>query len=100
MKTASPPTTSKSSADESSNSSSACVSYDEGSLVVCFSRAVEVRRTEDDRQTRWCFGCRAHVVHERVVYADPMPSYYEPQLAIECTRCHKEDIYFPGCGPL
>lgn len=99
--TDSPTTTSLTSSDASNPSSGGCVSYDGGALTVCYGHAVEVsRRPDPERETRWCFGCRARLPHEFVVYADPSPSYYDPTLAVECTRCGKEDIWFPGCGPL
>lgn len=80
--------------------SAECVEY-EGGLTVCWSGATETsRRPDAERETRWCFNCRAHLPHEFVVYSEPFPSYYDPYLSIECTRCHGEHIWFPGCGPL
>ena len=70
-------------------------------IHICPGPPHEVWRKPDDRDTRWCFGCRKHLRHERVLYTDPperQPSPYEPILVLECTRCHRDRTVFPGCG--
>lgn len=74
------------------------------------------RTDEDDRPTRWCFTCRAHVQHRWELIGDPpprnfefagwegldgwaeasivMPSYYDPMWVIRCPAGHS-DIDFP-----
>lgn len=75
----------------------------------------------DDRATRWCFTCRAHLTHVWELWGDPPPvfpeffdwpeldgyayaqlrdySYYDPTWRLRCPNGHS-DTYFPGCGPL
>jgi hypothetical protein len=59
----------------------------------------EIARQPDERETRWCFGCRKHLTHEWVCYTDPperQPSYYDPIWVLECSRCGKDRTRFPG----
>lgn len=58
-----------------------------------------VARTDDDRLTRWCFGCRAHVHHTWALQEDPperQPSYYDPVSLCRCDRCARDRTAFPG----
>jgi hypothetical protein len=59
---------------------------------------VEVRR--EPAGDLWCFGCRNRLPHEDVLMRDAEPSYYDPSWHRECSRCHKDRTWFPGCGPL
>lgn len=49
-----------------------------------------------DETVRWCFGCRAHLPHDAVLWGDEGPSYYDPVWALECSRCHQDRTTFPG----
>lgn len=48
----------------------------------------------------WCFDCRKHLPHDDVLTCDVEPSYYDPEWRRECSGCHRDRTYFPGCGPL
>lgn len=56
----------------------------------------------DDQETRWCFGCRKHLPHTWQLIGDPpgVLTYYENIWQCACSGCGREDIWFPGCGPL
>lgn len=58
--------------------------------------STEEYRREPER-VRWCFKCRAHLMHELVFYrpTDPM-SYYGPHIVCECEGCHEDNADFPG----
>lgn len=49
----------------------------------------------DDRPTRWCFGCRAHLPHKWVLMGDSKPSYYDPVWILRCPQCNKDRTSFP-----
>lgn len=60
---------------------------------------VEQATAPDDRPTRWCFGCRAHLPHTWAILFDPperQPSFYEPVPVIRCSRCGEDRTLFPG----
>lgn len=42
----------------------------------------ELRRVPDG--ARWCFGCRARLPHDYVIYASHAPSSYDPYSRMEC----------------
>jgi hypothetical protein len=67
-------------------------------LCVIPGPTVEVRR--EPAGDLWCFGCRKRLPHEWVLMRDAQPSYYDPTWHRECSRCHHDRTYFPGCGPL
>jgi hypothetical protein len=53
---------------------------------------VEGRR----RKKWWCFKCRKHLMHTRMMF-DPGPeSYRDPSFMWECPQCHEEHVLFPG----
>lgn len=54
---------------------------------------------------KWCFGCRIHIVHDKVLYSEILRftdkgelinGYYEPNYREECRKCHKDCTSFPG----
>ena len=48
------------------------------------------------RKRFWCFGCRKHLLHTRMIL-DPGPeSYYDPSWTWKCERCKEENVLFPG----
>lgn len=51
---------------------------------------------EHDDGVRWCFGCRRHLPHQRVVLGDEEPSYYDPVAVRQCSRCGRDRTSFPG----
>jgi hypothetical protein len=48
------------------------------------------------RKRFWCFGCRKHLLHRRMVFRHRQPSWYDDWYQWECPQCHKEDVLFPG----
>lgn len=53
---------------------------------------------EGEPEVRWCFGCRAHLVHAWQLWGDSEPSYYEPIWICRCSRCGRDRTTFPGRG--
>lgn len=54
---------------------------------------------DDDRPTRWCFQCRAHLPHSWALIDEPperQPSYYDPVPVIRCLRCQEDHTVHPG----
>ena len=48
------------------------------------------------RKRYWCFRCRQHLLHRRMMFLPPIESYYGPNYWWECSRCHQEHVLFPG----
>jgi hypothetical protein len=44
---------------------------------------------------RWCFGCRKHLPHDDVIVGDEGPSWYDPVLVRQCSRCGQDRTTFP-----
>jgi len=45
----------------------------------------------------WCFKCRKRLPHDAVVLDDEVqPSYYDPVLIRQCSRCGEDHTTFPG----
>lgn len=65
-----------------------CDFYGGGRTVVCRTPMREVHRAPD--KERWCFKCRKHFPHDRVVLATAEPSYYEPTVRFDCPQCHED----------
>lgn len=66
---------------------------------VCPGPSWVVSTADDDRETRWCFGCRKHLPHTWTLLDDPperQPSYYEPVPVIQCSRCKRDCTVHPG----
>lgn len=48
------------------------------------------------RKRFWCFQCRKHLLHTRLIL-DPGPmSYYGPSFMWSCEQCNEEHVLFPG----
>lgn len=45
----------------------------------------------------WCFRCRKHLPHDKVMFVpdDPMSSY-GPRWNYECSNCRQDHTAFPG----
>jgi hypothetical protein len=69
-------------------------------VVLCIIPGPTVEVKREPAGDLWCFGCRKRLPHEWVLMRDAEPSYYDPTWHRECSRCHKDRTYFPGCGPL
>jgi hypothetical protein len=66
---------------------------------ICGSARREIAREPEG--DRWCFECRKRLPHDWVLMDDiEQPSYYDPSWHRECSGCHRDHTYFPGCGPL
>jgi len=48
------------------------------------------------RKRFWCFLCRKHLLHTRMVLIPEPMSYYGPNFWWECPQCHEEHVLFPG----
>lgn len=66
------------------------------SIHICYGpRMQEV--TRDHLGVKWCFHERKRFMFDKVVTAPVEPSYYGPDMFIECTSCKKHDVdLFPG----
>ena len=87
---------------------SPCLTNAEGTLTVCSSGLMQRTEHGRERRKRWCFMCRKHARHLKVVLSEVLRyteagelinGYYDPLSRLECPTCHKENIYFPGCEP-
>lgn len=56
----------------------------------------ELTRRED--RVRWCFKCRAHLMHEWVLMADHEPGYYDPEWMLSCSGCNEDHTAWPHHG--
>lgn len=65
--------------------------------AICGSAMREVSRQSEG--VRWCFNHRARAEFVRIVTATVEPSYYEPNVRIECSVCGQidGDVGFGGC---
>jgi hypothetical protein len=70
--------------------------YHVGNLHICRPSG-ETKPAPGRRRKRWwCFNCRKHLMHTRMMF-DPGPeSYYGPNFWWECPQCHGEHVLFPG----
>jgi len=50
---------------------------------------------------RWCFKCRVHIVHDKIIYSEVLEfdekgiltnGWYEPFCVYECRKCHEEHL--------
>lgn len=48
------------------------------------------------KQRFWCFACRKHLLHTRMMFEQTQPSYYDNWFWWECPSCHEEHVLFPG----
>ena len=64
----------------------------EAGVHISWGPTVEVARRHD--RIRWCFACRAHLPHDIVALDYDEPSYYEPVMKLECSRCKKDRTRF------
>ena len=48
------------------------------------------------RKRWWCFHCRKHFLHTRMMFVPTAPSYYGPTFWWACPQCHEEHVLFPG----
>ena len=64
--------------------------YTGGGMAICTTGPTEVIRREALSE-RWCFQCRKRVPFELIVTADTKPSYYAPNLSVQCSpRGHRD----------
>jgi hypothetical protein len=68
--------------------------------ILCIIPGPTVEVTREPAGDLWCFGCRKRLPHVDVLMRDVEPSYYDPVWVRQCSGCHKDRTYFPGCGPL
>lgn len=57
-------------------------------------KTLPVPRTRKKRW--WCFNCRKHLLHTRMMFVPEEPSYYGAWFWWDCPRCHEEHVLFPG----
>lgn len=48
------------------------------------------------RKRFWCFRCRKHGLHTRMMSDYGPESYYDPRFWWSCPTCHQEHVLFPG----
>lgn len=48
------------------------------------------------KEPKWCFGRCKRLLHTLVVFYEIEPSYYEPIIEWQCSRCGKDKTLFPG----
>jgi hypothetical protein len=68
------------------------------SELLCVIAGPTVERRRESVGELWCFGCRKRLPHDAVVLDYAEPSYYEPILKRECSRCHRDETSFPEGG--
>lgn len=72
-----------------------------GRLTIC--RSDLKREVFGRTKKRWCFKCRKHLVHDKVMFSEILKwtdkgelinGYYEPFVKYECRNCKEEHLEF------